>query len=91
MTIGSLLYFGALALWSAVIAYSVLERFFPFSSTPNKAPAVIAPPPSAPPSFSTAYEATNTVPNFNPNEGFKSFQRGKELTVEDIVTGLSRS
>lgn len=96
MTISSLLYFGALALWSAFITYLILERFFPLRkeghASPLPEPAVVHSTPAylPPERVRTAPTPSAPAPGFNPAEGFKSFQTGGELTVDDIVKGLSR-
>jgi hypothetical protein len=97
MTIVSLLYFGMIALWSAFVAHFVLENFFPVKKriVHVEGPVPAAPvedlsiydlpiPPQEPAPLSTPAVRTSM------NEGFKAFQQGAELTVEDIVKGLSR-
>jgi hypothetical protein len=76
-----------LGLWSAFIAYVLIFKVFPALTRGGKeeehaptppAPQVAAPPPPRP---RRAYSA---------HEGFASVAKGRELTVEDIVTALSR-
>lgn len=94
MDIGSLLYFGALAAWSGVVAYVILEKFFPKHAVKE----VAAPEPRSDIGFPVHVPApmvpeplpAQPVPDYQLTEGFKSFQSGAELTVEDIVKGLSR-
>ena len=100
MTVGSLLYFGLLALWSALVAHFILMRIFP---TKEKVVAVepqpkvvvlTVPRPETPHVVPATYQQVELqlLPNgLNPDEGFKSFQQGAELTVDDIVKGLSRN
>jgi hypothetical protein len=107
MTTGALLYYGGLALWSAFFAYMLLFVALKrkSSSNPKEAPAApsLASRPSteyarmsAPsaPAPTSATKAPSDLPPFAKllsEEGFKAFQRGPELTVDDIVKGLSRT
>lgn len=92
MDIGSLLYFGALALWSWWIASMLIKLF------PKKAEEASAPAPSSDAAFPAHVPAPAVpeplpqapLPDYQLTEGFKAFQSGAELTVEDIVKGLSR-
>lgn len=91
MDIGSILFYGALTLTSAFIAYAILERFFPLKlKEKEESHATIEPVRTVP----SSYGGIATVPKprgaFDPNIGFRSFQTGAELTVDDIVKGLSR-
>ncbi len=91
----TLLYYGALALWSAFIAYTIL-----FSFRKQQKETVQAPPPALAP---VSYDVPRSVPSvYEPTpipeharalatDGFRAFQTGDELTVEDIVKGLSRN
>jgi hypothetical protein len=84
MTLGTVIYFAALVLWSASVAYYLLFRFGR-KSKPHEAPAAHA----APAARQHAHSAPSARGRFSAHEGFKSFQKGHELTVEDILRGLS--
>lgn len=92
MDIASLLFYGAVALWSAFAAYVFLERFVPLKEEEAASPASVQE--QARPAALARTEPVAPAPaisgRFNPSEGFKSFQTGAELTVEDIVKGLTR-
>lgn len=79
-----LVYYVALVLWSGIVAYYLL--FGIFRDTSSKKPA------------HTNHEHTTAAPpagdpprSYSMHEGFKSYKQGEELTVEDIVKGLSRN
>ncbi|MCI0597733.1 hypothetical protein L0Y34_01530 [Candidatus Parcubacteria bacterium] len=76
MTAASLLYFFALALWSAFVAYQLMKLFTKNTSPPPPSPA--------------DESAAQKPPTLSTHVGFKSFARGRELTVEDIVKSLSK-
>lgn len=88
MTFDALIYFALLALWSAVIAYLLLFRVLPLMiqknhATPaHRAPAAHHPAPHAP--------KTHVRRTYSSHDGFRSLAHGAELTVEDIVKGLSK-
>jgi hypothetical protein len=104
MTTGALLYYGGLALWSAFVAYMLLFVALKRKSASNSkeapaAPSVASRPSakyarmSAPSAPAPAIKAPSDLPPFAKllsEEGFKAFQTGPELTVDDIVKGLSR-
>lgn len=71
-----------LGLWSALIAYALVFRIFPtFFSKKTHAHAPKPPAPKKPKAPRSTYSTL---------EGFRSFAKNKDLTVEDIVKGLSR-
>ncbi len=93
MDIGSLMYFGALALWSGAVAYFILEKFFPqpaVEETTERVRSDIAFPIHVPAPEKVEALPAQPMPDYQLTEGFKAFQSGAELTVEDIVKGLSR-
>ena len=93
MDIGSLLYFGALAVWSGAVAYFVLQKFLPARESDKVSVPEVASPvfPIHNPAPVVSEELVKPpMPDYQMTEGFKSFQTGAELTVEDIVKGLSR-
>lgn len=93
MDIGSLLYFGALALWSGAVAYFLLEKVFPkrvAEHTALEAAPDLAYPAHVPAPTKSEDYPKQPLPDYQMTEGFKTFQTGDELTVEDIVKGLSR-
>lgn len=86
MTLGALLYFVLLALWSAGVAYAVCFKLWPALTAPPappKAPAHAHAP-------AKKEEAKAAASRYSNREGFKSFKTGNDLTVDDIVKGLSR-
>jgi hypothetical protein len=89
MDTGSLIYYGALTVWSACIAYAFLFR----GSKPVPK-ATSEPLPSMPerraPAPEPAPVATSSIYESLARDGFKAFQTGEELTVDDVVKGLSR-
>ena len=92
MDIGSILLYGAVTVWSGWVAYMIVMRFFPAkgaSTHPSEEPK-IKETPVATPATSEAAMPQPVIPDYQMKEGFKSFQTGTELTVEDIVKGLSR-
>lgn len=69
-----------LGVWSALITYALVFRIFPtfFPAKSHEAPVVTYVPKKPPrASYSTL-------------EGFRSFAKNHDLTVDDIVKGLSR-
>ena len=72
-----------LALWSGIASYFLLFYILPafFPKKPDHAPSAGHVPKKKVVRPSGAYSA---------HEGFKSYARGQELTVTDIVQGLSR-
>ncbi len=88
MSVEAVLYFLALAVWSGVIAYlllfKVLLRSKEKPAIPH-APAVHAPAPQP------AVPSPTPAPrrSYSSHDGFRSLAKGAELTVEDIVKGLS--
>ena len=105
MTSGMLLYYGGLALWSAFIAYALLFAFRKPSSDNHKEPvsAPIQREPVVDRAIPPVYDPSPTTPSVRMSQttvapiyerlsvdGFKAFQSGPELTVDDIVEGLAR-
>lgn len=89
--LGIALYFFAIALWSAVVAYVVI--FGNDSSSGHDTGVHTAPSPVTHGSSHHApVEPTRAKPfrGFSPYEGFKSYAQGETVTVEDIVKGLAR-
>lgn len=94
MTFGALLYFATLAVWSAVISYLLLFTVLPslpFLGGKGKKKHVThhAPVHHAPVHHAPTHHTSHRT-RFSAHEGFKSFAEGVELTVEDIVKGMSR-
>ncbi len=90
MTIGSLIYFILLALWSAAIAYGVLFKLLPlFGKKAQANDAHHAPKAHAHAPHHERLEGAR--PRFSAHEGFRSCKTGDELCVEDIVKALSRN
>lgn len=103
MDIGSLLYFGLLAVWSGAIAYGILFRAAPFVGRVAGGRSADSLPPDP---HEGAKHTAEHLEMFLPQDaqvvspptlsgklskdGFKAFATGTDLTVEDIVTGLSR-
>lgn len=90
MTLGSLIYFVLLALWSAAVAYGILFKIMPLFG--KKAPASDAH--HAPKAHAHAPRHERPLgsrPRFSAREGFRSCKTGDELCVEDIVKALSRN
>lgn len=86
--LSSLIYYGIIALWSAGIAYYALFVAIPYltgkkqkKSEHHHASAHVQ---------HHAPHGTASRTRFSAHEGFKSFAQNAELTVEDIVKGLSR-
>jgi hypothetical protein len=92
MDTGSLLYYGGLAVWSALIAYTVLFSFAKKKAEPEVVPVVTAPSQVEPLPERRAEPLQKGKPDPATlmREGFKAFQKGEDLAVEDIVKGLSR-
>ncbi len=95
MDTGSLIYYGALTLWSALVAYGLLSLFAPKKNVEAAAPVEVAPLPPRPevapaPAPAPVPQGTKPTPETLMREGFKAFQQGPDLAVEDIVKGLSR-
>ena len=94
MTIDAFFYFAILALWSGIVAYYIL--FVVLGGKGKKAPHAThhaskthaAPTHHAPAHHAPAKPVARG--RFSPHEGFKSFARDVEVTVEDIVHGLAR-
>lgn len=98
MDIGSILYYGVLTLWSAGVAYLILEQFFPLILATKKKEETHGN------ELPHAHDTSRTIPRtygegaatpkkpggFDPNIGFRSYQTGAELTIDDIVAGMSR-
>lgn len=89
MTLDSLFYFALLALWSGIVAYYILfvvlsGKGKKTSHATHHAPKTHAAPAHHAPAKPVARG------RFSPHEGFKSFARDVEVTVEDIVHGLAR-
>ncbi len=89
MSLGAFLYYLILALFSAGISYAVLAAFLK-----RNVPTVTshaAPTHTFTPSPRVSRPLGAEPPrSYSSHEGFRSFKRGNELTVDDIVTGLSR-
>lgn len=87
----TVLYFLAIAVWSAVAAYVVI-----FGTESGGGHETHASVPHGGESHGHApaapVEATRAKPfrGFSPYEGFKSYAQGETVTVEDIVKGLAR-
>lgn len=83
MVVDTLAFVLLLALWSGIAAYlllfHILPAFFPKKSEHTPSAGHVPKEKTVRPSG--AYSA---------HEGFKSYARGRELTVTDIVKGLSR-
>jgi hypothetical protein len=93
MDIGSLLYYGGLAVWSALVAYTVLFSFKKEKPKTGAATSVPMPPAREMPREYVPPALSVPSTPINPNlqaDGFKAFQTGPELSVDDIVQGLSR-
>ncbi|HRH24461.1 MAG TPA: hypothetical protein PK109_02650 [Candidatus Paceibacterota bacterium] len=87
MSVDAILYFLVLALWSGVISYLLLFKILPRITEKEVATPVEhhAPAPKA----HHAPAQHTPRPRYSSHEGFRSFAKGEELTVEDIVKGLS--
>ncbi len=89
------IYLLLLTLWSAVISYILMFRVAPMFFTQSHgghAPAhaePVAHPPAPRPIPRHDPQSTGRK-SFSAYEGFKSFAQGPELTVDDIVQGISR-
>lgn len=90
MSIGAFLYYLILAFWSAGISYAVLKAFGKGTAAAAHAPTPHAVPTPAPKPHAPRPLGTEPPRSYSSHEGFRSFRRGSELTVDDIVTGLSR-
>lgn len=83
MTLGAVIYFLLLALWSGVVAYLVLFKVL-YPSAPHHSTKTHTK--SHPPTPTQKPQPRRT---FSTYDGFRSFAKGDELTVEDIVKALS--
>ena len=83
MMVDTLAFVLLLALWSGIACYFLLFYILPafFPKKPDHAPSAGHVPKTKTVRPSGTYSA---------HEGFKSYARGQELTVSDIVQGLSR-
>lgn len=73
-----ILYWVALLVWCAVVAYFIIFDVIPMLTgkwKPKKGEGEV--------------DEDSTPPRHVPHQGFQSLKRGKELKVEDIVKGLS--
>lgn len=70
-----------LALWSAVATYAILFYVVPtfFPKKPYMSPGHIP-----------KRQKPRASGNYSSHDGFKSLRKNEYLTVDDIVTGLSR-
>ena len=100
MTLGAFLYFLLLVVWSGAVAYLLLFKAYPAMVTSAERAHEVAAAPSsahtppvhhAPPAPRPATSAPRAASRgYSAHEGFKSFQTGEHLTVDDLVKGLSR-
>ncbi|MGB4076703.1 MAG: hypothetical protein WBK28_03305 [Minisyncoccia bacterium] len=100
MEIGAILYYAILIGVCAIGAYLLLFKVVPSiirsahelsaDEKGEEAPPVSSPPRVAVPVPPPSPVSVSPRRTFSAHEGFKSLQSGKELTEEDIVTGLSR-
>jgi len=90
MTTGALLYYGGLTVWSAFLAYTLLFTFFKPKAKEVAPSATFEPPRPIPSAYNQKAEQETKEKNAFAVEGFKAFQTGEELTVDDIVKGLTR-
>jgi len=75
----TILFIIGLGLWSAVITYALMFRIYP-AFFPKKH--------HAPPPVIKKEKPPRTT--YSSLEGFRSFAKNHDLTVDDIVKGLSR-
>lgn len=73
-----IIYWIALLVWCAVVAYFVIFDVIPMITGKWK-----------PKKGKGAPADESATPRHVPHQGFQSLKRGKELSVEDIVKGLS--
>ena len=86
MSVDAILYFLVLALWSGVISYLLLFKVLP-RITEKQPAAHIEHHAPAPKTHAPTVRAPRK--HYSSHEGFRSLAKGEELTVEDIVKGLS--
>lgn len=97
--VDAIIYFVLIGLWSAVASYVAIFRIGPLlrfgsarsADTVDPLLADHHAPLAAHPAPSPHAPVTDRRRSFSAYEGFKSFAKGPELTVEDIVKGLSRN
>ncbi len=100
MSFEAVFYFAALAVWSGVLAYLFLFKAIPAATGKKKKKPAHAPhavrhapahaKPHAPEPHAKPHTAEEPRPRYSSHDGFRSFAKGVELTVDDIVKGLSR-
>lgn len=86
MSVEAVLYFLALAVWSGVIAYLLLFKVLLRDKAKPVAQAPVAHAPAPRPHVPSAEHAPRS---YSSHDGFRSLAKGAELTVDDIVKGLS--
>lgn len=84
MTPGVIIYFIVLIIWSVVASYLILFKVIPrFSKKEKKVVAHHVPHPRQRVVHASSRQSYST------HNGFKSFAKGPELTIDDIVKALS--
>lgn len=91
MSLGALIYFFLLALWSAVVSYLLLFKLVPLMKRHVADGTHIEAIQTHVPEHKPTHHAPVTErTTYSTHEGFSSLKTGENLSVEDIVKAFSR-